>query len=154
MTRFGAKYDNLKVLHHWLLFTSSMAASKVGTHETTTGSTLGDTSQLIAGWAVGGDHVTFPADTGLELTTSGILNLQWHFYNQGTTNELDQTRVQVCVAPRSARPNIGSLTFLGTENLGSLIGMPPKTMSKYGGACVNDSGKPITIFGFTPHMHR
>lgn len=73
-----------------------MAAGKVGTHETTIGTTLGDSSQLIAGWAVGGDHVEFPADTGLELTARGILNLQWHFFNQGSTTEPDATRVQIC----------------------------------------------------------
>jgi hypothetical protein len=154
ITRFGAKYDNLKVLHHWLLFTSSMAAGKVGTHETTIGTTLGDSSQLIAGWAVGGDHVEFPADTGLELTASGILNLQWHFFNQGSTSELDATRVQICAMPRSTIKNVGSLTFLGTENFNGPIGMPAKTTSKFGGTCLNDSGAPITLFGFTPHMHK
>jgi hypothetical protein len=154
ITRFGAKYDNLKVLHHWLLFTSSMAASKVGTHETTIGTTLGDSSQLIAGWAVGGDHVEFPADTGLELTSNGILNLQWHFFNQGSTAEPDATRVQICAMPRSMIKNVGSLTFLGTENFNGPIGMPAKTTSKFSGTCLNDSGGPITLFGFTPHMHK
>ena len=154
MTRFGAKYDNLKVLHHWLLFTSSMSAAKVGTHETTIGTTIGDESQLIAGWAVGGDHVEFPADTALELKTTGILNLQWHFYNSGTKPENDATIVQVCTVPSSMRKNIGSLTFLGSENFNGLVGMPPKTQSKFSGNCYNDSGGPITIFGFTPHMHK
>jgi hypothetical protein len=27
-------------------------------------------------------------------------------------------------------------------------------MSKFAGTCVNDSGAPITIWGFTPHMHK
>lgn len=154
MTRFGAKYDNLKVLHHWLLFTSSMSTSKIGTHETVSGSTIGDTSQLIAGWAVGGDHVEFPKDTGLELTPTGILNMQWHYYNSGNTPEPDATRVQICTVPKSMRANVGSLTFLGTENFNGPFGMPPKTQSEFQGTCVNDSGGPITIFGFNPHMHK
>ena len=154
MTRFGAKYDNLKVLHHWLLFTSSKPASNIGTHESVSGSTLGDTSQLIAGWAVGGDHVEFPSDTGLELTPTGILNMQWHYFNAGSTTEPDATRVQVCTVPRAMRKNVGSLTFLGTENFNGPFGMPAKAQSDFQGACVNDSGGPITIFGFNPHMHK
>ena len=154
MTRFGAKYDNLKVLHHWLLFTSSMASNRVGTHESTSGSTFGDTSQLIAGWAVGGDHVEFPPNTGLELTPTGILNLQWHYYNAGSETELDATHVQICTVPRGMRENIGSLTFLGTENFNGPLGMPAKAQSDFQGTCLNDSGGPITIFGFTPHMHK
>lgn len=154
MTRFGAKYDNLKVLHHWLLFTSSMGPNKIGTHESVSGSTIGDTAQLIAGWAVGGDHVEFPKDTGLELTTTGILNMQWHYFNAGDNVEPDATRVQVCTVPKSMRKNIGSLTFLGTENFNGPLGMPAKTKSDFNGTCVNDSGGPITIFGFTPHMHK
>jgi hypothetical protein len=154
MTRYGAKYDNLKVLHHWLLFTSTMAASKVGTSETTIGTTIGDTAQLIAGWAVGGDHVTFPPDTALELTQTGILNLQWHFYNQGTVVEMDKSTVQVCTVKRATKKNIGSLTFLGTENFNGPLGMPAKTESKFSGSCLNDLGAPITLFGFNPHMHK
>lgn len=154
MTRFGSKFDNLTVVHHWLLFTSSKPASQIGTHETTVGSTIGDQSQLIAGWAVGGDHVTFPADTALELTPNGILNAQWHYSNPGSSAVPDKSLIQVCTVPRSMKANVGSLTFLGTENFNGPLGMPPKTMSSFGGSCLNDSGGPITIFGFNPHMHR
>jgi hypothetical protein len=43
---------------------------------------------------------------------------------------------------------------LGTENFNGPVGMPAKTTSKFGGTCLNDSGAPITIWGFTPHMHK
>jgi hypothetical protein len=154
MTRYGGKFDNLKVVHHWLLFTSSKAASKVGTHETTIGTTLGDSSQLIAGWAVGGDNVTFPSDVGLELTTTGILNAQWHYNNPTGAATTDSSKIQVCTMPRSARKNIASITFLGTENFNGPVGMPAKMTSKFTGTCLNDSGAPITIIGFNPHMHK
>jgi hypothetical protein len=154
MTRFGGKMDNLAVVHHWLLFTSNQADSKVGTHETTIGTTLGDSSQLIAGWAVGGDNVTFPSNTGLELTSQGILNAQWHYNNTTGAATTDASMIQVCTVPRSMRPDIASLTFLGTENFNGPIGMPAKTMSSFSGTCPNDSNAPITIFGFTPHMHK
>jgi hypothetical protein len=154
MTRFGGKFDNLAVLHHWLLFTSARPASAEGTHETTSGSTLGDSSELIGGWAVGGDQVEFPDDMGLELPADGMLNAQWHYYNQGTENAEDSSSVQVCVVPRDKRKNVASLTFLGTENLGGLVGMPARQVSQYGGTCLNRSSGPITIWGFTPHMHK
>jgi Copper type II ascorbate-dependent monooxygenase, C-terminal domain len=154
MTRYGGKFDNLKVVHHWLLFTSNKAATQVGTHETTIGTTLGDSSQLIAGWAVGGDNVVFPPDTALELSTTGILNAQWHFNNTTGAETTDSSTIQVCTMKRTARKNIASLTFLGTENFNGPIGMPAKTMSKFSGSCTNDSNAPITIIGFNPHMHK
>jgi hypothetical protein len=154
MTRYGGKFDNLKVVHHWLLFTSSKAASKVGSHETTIGTTLGDSSQLIAGWAVGGDNVVFPPDTALELTTTGILNAQWHYNNPTGAATTDMSTIQICTMPRSARKNVASLTFLGTENFNGPAGMPAKMTSKFSGTCLNDSNAPITIIGFNPHMHK
>jgi len=93
-------------------------------------------------------------DTGLQLTPTGILNMQWHFYNAGDQIEPDATRVQICTVPKTMRKNIGSLTFLGTENFNGPFGMPAKTQSDFSGTCVNNSGGPITIFGFTPHMHK
>lgn len=154
MTRFGGKFDNLPVLHHWLLFTSARDQSADGTHETTIGTTLGDSSELIGGWAVGGDNVEFPEDMGLELPAKGVLNAQWHFYNQGREPALDSSSIQVCTVPREMRKNIASLTFLGTENLGGLFGMPAHAVSKYSGTCLNRTDKPITVWGFTPHMHK
>jgi hypothetical protein len=154
MTRFGSKLDNLKVLHHWLLFTTNRPVSQDGTHETVAGTTIGDDSQMLAGWAVGGDHVSFPADTGLLLPKSGILNAQWHFYNQGTTAENDSSIVQICTVPRAMRKNIASLTFLGTEFFNGPLGMPAHARSDFSGSCTNTSGVPVTIYGFTPHMHK
>jgi hypothetical protein len=154
MTRFGGKFDNIAVVHHWLLFTSAHPESANGTHETTIGTTIGDNSELIGGWAVGGDNVEFPDDMGLELPASGMLNAQWHYYNQGTEVATDASRIQICTVPRSKRKNIASLTFLGTENLGGLFGMPAHQMSKYSGTCTNRSSSPITVWGFTPHMHK
>jgi hypothetical protein len=154
MTRFGGKFDNLSVLHHWLLFTSARPASAEGTHETSSGSTIGDSSELIGGWAVGGDNVEFPDDMGLELPADGMLNAQWHYFNQGTEAALDHSSIQICTVPRDKRKNVASLTFLGTENLGGFSGMPAHQKSNYSGTCRNRSSGPITVWGFTPHMHQ
>jgi hypothetical protein len=153
-TRFGAKFDNVKVLHHWLLFASAKPVSLNGTHETTIGTQLGDSAELIGGWAVGGNDVELPDDAGLELPSDGLLNVQWHFYNQGSTFEDDSSMVQVCTIPRAMRKNIASLSWLGTEDFNSVLGMPPHETSQFGGTCTNDSGAPITILAFWPHMHK
>ncbi len=160
-TRFGAKFDNLAVLHHWLLFTSTTGQPN-GFHETVIGTQLGDPgAALIAGWAVGGHNVTMPSDVGFELPDPGQginLNLQWHFFNSTGTAQQDGTAVQVCTVPAGTRPKSGSITWLGSENFNGPIGMPPGQVSKYGGTCDPsrtgmNATDPIHIFFFWPHMH-
>jgi hypothetical protein len=152
-TKFASKLDNIKVAHHWLFYSTDKTAGD-GSHSTTIGTVIGSDATLLAGWAVGGDNVIFPADMGLELPASGILNAQWHYYNQGNETEPDSSAVQVCVAPASSKTNVAGITWLGTENFNGLFGMPAHTMSNFEGTCVNDSDGPITIWGFTPHMHK
>jgi hypothetical protein len=60
--------------------------------------------------------------------------------------------VQVCTVPAGTRPNTGSMTWLGTEDFYGPIGMPPGR-NEFGSRCPNNSGAPITIWGFWPHMH-
>jgi hypothetical protein len=153
-TRFGARFDNIQVLHHWLLFTTGLARTN-GSHETVIGTQLGDpNAQLIGGWAVGGCNVEFPPDMGLKLPNNGtMLNVQWHFYNNTGMPQSDGSAVQVCTVPAGTRPNLGGLTWLGTENFFGPLGMPPG-MNNFGGICPNDSQGDITIWGFWPHMHQ
>jgi len=152
-TRFGARFDNLQVLHHWLGFSSS-ANVAAGTVETSvTGTTLGENAELLGGWAVGGCNVEFPDDMGLKLPDSGKIMVQWHHFNSTGAPAQDGTAVQFCVVPASTRKNIGGLTFLGTENFNGLLGMPAGQTSNFSGTCTNDSGSPITIVGWNPHMH-
>jgi len=154
-TRFGTKIDNRTVLHHWLLFSSSRSESLDGTHETATGSQLGDAgAQMVAGWALGGDDIEFPADVGLLLPNSGILNVSWHYYNSTGGTEKDQSAAQVCVVDKSQRKNIASWSSLGTEDLGGTIGMPVRQRSEYSGTCMNHATEPVTIWAFMPHMHQ
>jgi hypothetical protein len=152
-TKFGSKLDNIKVAHHWLFYSTNKTSGD-GSHTTTIGTVLGSGATLLAGWAVGGDNVIFPGDMGLELPASGILNAQWHYYNQGTEAAPDASAVQVCVAPAASKKNVAGITWLGTENFNGPVGMPAHTTNKYEGTCKNDSDGPITIWGFTPHMHK
>ena len=148
-TRFGADFDNLAYLHHWLGFSTNVNTPGV-VSKNVLGTTLGEGTELVGGWAVGGCNTEFPADVGLKLPdpgTGGVM-IQWHHFNTTSSTQMDGSIVQWCTVPAGMRPNIGGLTFLGTEYLG----MPPG-MSDKSGSCLNDSGGDITIFGFDPHMH-
>jgi hypothetical protein len=151
-TRFGANFDNLKVLHHWLMF-SSQSTNPPGTvSKDVTGTTLGEGTELIAGWAVGGCTTTFPEDVGVKLPSSGAIMIQWHHFNSTGTPQQDGSKVQICTVPAGGRPNVAGLTFLGTENFNGLLGMGPGEQS-FESDCTNNSGGDIHILGFDPHMH-
>jgi hypothetical protein len=90
--------------------------------------------------------------------------VQWHFYNSTGTDQKDASSVQICTVPKSMRPHIGSITWMGTEDLGGNkwfggAGMPPHQESTFTTDCIpgraglgaNDS---IHIIGFEPHLHR
>jgi hypothetical protein len=149
-TRFGSDFDNLQVLHHWLLFASSSSNPAGTVAKNVTGTTLGENTELIAGWAVGGCTTTYPEDVGVLLPSPrnrGIM-IQWHHYNSTGQTQGDNTKVQICSVPADARPHIAGVTFLGGE---AIILGPGR--NDYTTSCANDSGSPITIIGFTPHMH-
>jgi hypothetical protein len=151
-TRFGADFDNIQVLHHWLAFEQNTPDPAGTVRPNVTGTTLGTEAGLIGGWAVGGCNVEFPEQMGLELPSSGKIMIQWHHYNSTGAPQPDGTKVQFCTVPASAKPNIGGLTWLGTENFNGLLGMP-QGENEFTGTCINDSTGPITIVAFLPHMH-
>jgi hypothetical protein len=149
-TRFGQDLDNVAVLHHWLMFTQGVPTAAGTVSPNVTGTTLLDGgAELIAGWAIGGCSTTYPSDVGVALPDSGTIMIQWHHFNTTGTPQQDGTKVQICTVPKSARPHTAGLTFLGTEN----IDVPPGSKGDATTTCTNNSGSPITIIGFTPHMH-
>ena len=149
-TKAGGRYDALKVLHHWLLFTTNRALSADGTHEDVIGTQLGDSAQLIQGWAIGGATMKMPEGVGFELPPENtMLNLQWHYYNTTGSPQPDATAIIMCGVPKGKLPNTASMTWLGTEN----ISVPAGGMADAHGSCINDSGAPIHIIQFVPHMH-
>jgi cytochrome c553 len=163
-TRYGTKLDNAKVIHHWLMFSTSETDAE-GTHKTSPLPTLlGVNATLLAGWAVGGTNLSMPADVGFELPDTGTeINVQWHFYNSTGAETTDHSAMQVCVVAAGTRPHVATITWLGQENLGGNkwtggAGMPPHQMSNFSGTCnPNRTGMnatdPIHIIFFWPHMH-
>jgi hypothetical protein len=160
-TSYATIGDNQQILHHWLLFSTNEAQPE-GAHITAPLPTLiGTDPILLAGWAVGGPNLVMPPDVGMELPNPGrTMNVQWHFYNSTSTPQGDASVVQICTVPKSARPNIGGITWMGTEDLNGNVftggaGMPPKMVSTFTTMCRPGRGDiPIHILGFEPHMHR
>jgi len=160
-TAYATIPDNASVLHHWLLFATNELQAE-GAHITAPLPTLiGTDPQLLTGWAVGGPNLEMPDDVGMELPNPGrTINVQWHFYNSSDTLQKDKSSVQICTVPKSMRPNTGSVTFAGTEDLNGNVwsggpGMPAGKDSTFTTTCRPGRGDiPIHIVGFEPHMHR
>jgi hypothetical protein len=148
-TRFGQRFDNTEVLHHWLMFSQQVSQTPGTVEPNVPGTTLFTDAELIAGWAVGGCTTTYPENVGVHLPSTGGIMIQWHHYNNTGAPAQDGTAVQICAVPEANREHKAGLTFLGTETMSVPAGM----QAKAGGTCINDSGAPITILGFTPHMH-
>jgi hypothetical protein len=149
-TRFGGDLDNKAVLHHWLMFTQGISTPAGTVSPNVTGTTLLDGgAELIAGWAIGGCSTTYPKDVGVSLPDSGTIMIQWHHFNSTGTPQPDGSKVQICTVPAGTRAHTAGLTFLGTEN----INIPGGGTGDATTTCTNNSGSPITIVGFTPHMH-
>jgi hypothetical protein len=162
---YGTRMDNPKVLHHWLLFSTNEAQTE-GNHFTAPLPTLiGTDPVLLAGWAVGGPNLVAPKDVGFELPDPGrTINVQWHFYNSTGSQQMDKSSVQICTVPKTMRPNIGGVTWLGTEDLMGNVwfggsGMPAHKETTFTTTCEPartgmNATDPIHIIGFEPHMHR
>ncbi len=164
-TRYGAKYDNQKVIHHWLMFGSDEFDAAGSYKVAPLPTLLGVNAYLIAGWAVGGANMEMPEDVGFELPPEGHkIDIQWHYYNTTSQTTTDSSAVQVCTMPAGSRKNVAAITWVGTEDLNGNVwfggaGMPAHQMSTFGGTCNPlragmNATDPIKIIGFWPHMHQ
>jgi hypothetical protein len=164
-TSYATIVDNAKALHHWLLFASD-ENEVAGFHKTVPLPTLiGTNPVLLAGWAVGGPNMVPPDDVGMELPAPGKqLNVQWHFYNSTGQPQRDASSLQICTVAANVRPHLGSITWLGTEDLNGNVwfggqGMPAHQESTFKTVC-NPARRgmnamdPIHMMIFEPHMHR
>lgn len=157
-TRFGNAFENEALLHHWLLYTTNSTAG--GTFERCTGSHIGDNSQLLAGWAVGGRDVEMPPQAGFELPPPGShVLVEWHLFNTTGRSVGDSSGIQVCTIPKGTREHTATMATLGTEDFNGFLGMPPGVESTFSGTCRPsrqgmNAGDPIHIFTFLPHMHK
>ena len=72
MTSFGGRFNNLEVLHHYLVFASNAGGKSNGqVDKNVLGTTLGSNATLISGWAVGGCRIEYPEHFGKEFLLQG-----------------------------------------------------------------------------------
>jgi hypothetical protein len=154
-TRFGVQQDDRTSVHRGLVFEIN-AGSHGLVERDALGGPLTPDATLIAGWSVGGCNVELPSDVGLELagpSTGKKLMVQWHHFNLTGETQHDASRFQICVAPRSSRTHIGSVTILGNESLNGLSAVPAGVETAYDSTCRNVTMDPVTIIALWPHMH-
>jgi hypothetical protein len=65
----------------------------------------------------------------------------------------DSSVFRICTLPSASRAHTAGITWLGTENLNGGDGIGTG-VSQFVSACANDSGEPVTLVAFQPHMHR
>jgi hypothetical protein len=144
--------DNGPVLHHWLLFqvVRNHSAYKDGTHTTVLG--IHADSELVTGWAPGGNIITMPPGVGMQVPEpGGLFELEIHYYNPGGAPKLDRSGVKLCVTDAPMQ-NVATITWLGTEQ----INVPARSMATATGTCrpQNPQRGDIHILFSVPHMHK
>jgi hypothetical protein len=126
--------DNVKVLHHWILYAQDGA--------------------FLAGWAPGNMSGKVPSDVGIYMPSgSDQLRLDVHYNNLGgTTAEQDGSGVEVCVisTPSKLRPHTAT-----TYGLTASATAPAHMMVTNTATCtVTTSMGPAHVIGQSPHMHK
>ncbi|MFI5308479.1 MAG: hypothetical protein ACHQ53_14065 [Polyangiales bacterium] len=156
-TGFGAVIDNSRVLHHWLLYDLRSVHDDgdvqrcLGTHPD---------AAVLSGWAPGAADTHFPANIGMAIPwgPDGRFVLEVHYVNNTGTTQSDRSGARIC-ATHTPRPHTAALTWLGTENIGGPMGIPPGETTTVSGTCTPArAGYPadqlIHTLTVLPHMHK
>jgi hypothetical protein len=125
--------DNMKVLHHWILY--------------------GPAREFLTGWAPGNDmHAPLPPDVGMYMPT-GTMTLDLHYNNLlGTRAEADNSGLEVCVLKKANfRPNTATVNQTFSQ---FLINIPAHAMNfDVTGSCTFTGANPVTLVTTSPHAH-
>jgi hypothetical protein len=170
--------DNLKVLHHWILyFNSTRGLTGGGTGGSTGGGPGGSTGGatggtggggfdpgggFITGWAPGDDDRTpYPPDVGMEMPKGPrSLRLDMHYYSMNeTAPQNDRSGVEVCIVKGAhLRPKPAAVTmgFLSLGNLWDGFALAPANSANHEstGSCTVTASSPVTLMGSGPHAHK
>jgi hypothetical protein len=125
--------DNVKILHHWILYSG--------------------TGEFLFGWAPGKDYnEPLPADVGVYMPGS-TMRLDIHYNNLGSTStETDMSGVEICALKKA---NFRPKTATTTNALSAfLINVPPRATDVEITATCNHSGQPFRLLSASPHAHR
>jgi mono/diheme cytochrome c family protein len=145
----GPKIENLKIVHHVLLFQSDDAMPA----EAQPCAAFGSTSwKLVAAWAPGGGNFELPPEAGFpeeKGTTHWVL--QVHYNNaKNLTDQSDNSGYQICSTDK-LRPNDAGVLAFGSQK----FTIPPRTAS-YTIKCDYVLGHDfdgVKFFSAFPHMH-
>jgi Copper type II ascorbate-dependent monooxygenase, C-terminal domain len=144
--------DNTTVLHHWLLFHVLSDTGQDGQHaDELLGIQTG--SELLSGWAPGGNPPELPPGVGEELPPpKGFMTLEFHYFNNTGKAQDDRSGARICATTKTPA-NVATLTWLGTES----ITIPPHAQGTATGNCTPGGGaltQDIHLIFASPHMHK
>jgi hypothetical protein len=155
-TGFGSVLDNVRVIHHWLLYDLRVAHADgaveacLGTHPD---------GAVLSGWAAGAEDARFPDAVGIAIPwgPEGRFVLEVHYSNSSGSAQPDRSGARVC-ATRKRRPHTASISWLGTENIGGPLGIPPRQVTTVSGTCLPGRAgfvpdQVIHTMTVMPHMH-
>jgi hypothetical protein len=125
--------DNIKVLHHWILY--------------------GPGGEFLFGWAPGKDtNEALPADVGVYMPGTSM-RLDIHYNNlMGTAVEKDASGVEICALKKA---NFRPKTATTTNALTSfLINVAPRATDVDISSTCTHTGQPFRLLSSSPHAHR
>jgi mono/diheme cytochrome c family protein len=152
-TAFAPILDDVRVLHHWIIFGASTlpAGVEVGDVFECGAGGLTTGSQFLQGWAPGGTNAVLDPTIGRRLPgPDGYVILQVHYWNvAGYTDVNDRSGVALCTTETPREHEVATAT------LGSLdIAIEPRSRDHVvTGTCTPAIDQPVTIVGSGPHMH-
>ena len=132
--------DNVKVIHHYLLFKNDSTA--YGHLRVAPSSGAHIFGQLVEGWAPGGPPKYYGEKVGRVLEP-GMYNLEVH-YNSDDPDAEDMSGLSICYVEEEP-DHIAELVWVGTDE-----STPSKVWT---GNCDPRGPFPIHILSVTPHMH-
>lgn len=155
VTRFGVDLSDDLVLLRYLAFVDPASTHAHGDIDfELDGEALGAGAQLIGRVGAGECGTVVPEATGVSLPEGGRVVVQWQLFNYVDAPVTVDGSATVCTVPATAVEHVGSMTFLGTENLTDELPGSAANTQRVRGLCRNDSGQPVTVVAWAPYMNR
>jgi hypothetical protein len=138
--------DNLRVLHHWILYAKPSANNGV--------------EAFLVGWAPGDDGfaIPYPSDVGMEMPKgNGSMQLDMHYYGTNeTVAQNDQSGVEICIVKgANLRPKPAAVTMEFNSNDFVFPMAPANTVDHESTAtCEVIADAPVTLIASGPHAHK
>ncbi len=150
-TAWAPIIDDARVVHHWILYRSSVPQPDGGSGPCN----MPSDALFVAGWAPGGQNFEMPSDVGLELGgPDDYYILQVHYHNTAQhADAFDRSGVAFCTA-EEPRPLLAGIITLGSV----FLNIPGNAQGhEEAGTCpswiTSLMLEPLTVIATFPHMH-